>query len=74
MSRRSSATSLTTSASASTTDDPLMRDCYDLRRRLMQTEQSIKNLNPPSKLNRLDEFFAFLQLFLNNIIPGTSLC
>ena len=55
MSRRSSSTSLTTSASASTADDPLMRDCYDLRRRLMQTEQSIKNLNPPLKTSRLEK-------------------
>ncbi len=56
MSRRSSSTSLTTTASASTADDPLMRDCYDLRRRLMQTEQSIKNLNPPLKTSRLDVY------------------
>ena len=55
MSRRSSATSLTTSASASTADDPLMRDCYDLRRRLMETEQSINKLNPPlKKTSRLE--------------------
>lgn len=48
MSRRSSASSsISTSAKSGVEDDPLMRDCYDLRRRLLQTEQSLQSLNPP---------------------------
>lgn len=50
MSRRSSvSSSVSASAKSGTEDDPLMRDCYDLRRRLLQTEQSLQSLNPPTR-------------------------
>lgn len=52
MSRRSSASSsVSTSVKSGVEDDPLMRDCYDLRRRLLQTEQSLQSLNPPHATN-----------------------
>lgn len=52
MSRRSSASSsISTSVKSGVEDDPLMRDCYDLRRRLLQTEQSLQSLNPPHAAN-----------------------
>ena len=52
MSRRSSvSSSVSTSVKSGVEDDPLMRDCYDLRRRLLQTEQSLQSLNPPHATN-----------------------
>lgn len=52
MSRRSSvSSSISTSVKSGVEDDPLMRDCYDLRRRLLQTEQSLQSLNPPHATN-----------------------
>lgn len=55
MSRKSSVSStgsVSTSAKSGVEDDPLMRDCYDLRRRLLQTEQSLQNMKPPTIIPR----------------------
>lgn len=59
MSRKSSSTSFT---SLSSTDDPLMRDCHELRQRLWQTEQSIQNLSPPIKCKRFVNLYLFLPI------------
>lgn len=55
MSRRSSVSStgsVSASGKSGLEDDPLMRDCYDLRRRLLQTEQSLQNMKPPNLNSR----------------------